>query len=64
VSLKVYDMLGREVAILVDGVKEMGSYSVTFDGGRFASGVYIMRLIAKSEEGKSFVKVRKLVLMK
>jgi hypothetical protein len=64
VSLKVYDMLGREVATLVDGVKEVGSYSVAFDGGKLASGVYIMRFIAKSDEGKSFVKVRKLVLMK
>jgi len=64
VTLKVYDMLGREVATLVDGVMEMGSYSVIFDGSKLSSGVYIARLIAKSGEGKSFVKVRKLVLMK
>ena len=57
-------MLGREVATLVDGVMEMGSYSVIFDGSKLSSGVYIARLIAKSGEGKSFVKVRKLVLMK
>jgi hypothetical protein len=62
--MKVYDVLGREVVTLVDGVKEMGSYTATFDGGRLASGVYIIRLIAQSEEGKSFVKVRKLVLTK
>jgi hypothetical protein len=57
-------MFGHEVAALVDGVKEVGSYSVTFDGGKLASGVYIMRLIAKSDEGKSFVKVRKLMMLK
>jgi len=64
VLLKVYDMLGREVATLVDGVKEVGSYSATFDGARLASGVYIMRLVASSQEGKSFVQTKKMVLMK
>jgi hypothetical protein len=64
VTLKVYDMLGREVATLVDGVKEIGSYSATFDGARLASGVYIMRLVASSQEGKSFVQTKKMVLMK
>ena len=40
-------MLGHEVAALVDGVKEVGSYSVTFDGGKLACGVYIMRVIIR-----------------
>jgi hypothetical protein len=41
VSLKVYDLLGREVATLVDGMKEAGSYSSTFAGSNAASGVYL-----------------------
>jgi hypothetical protein len=57
-------MLGREVATLVDGEKEVGSYSATFDGERLSSGVYIMRLVAQSEEGKSFTQTKKMVLMK
>jgi hypothetical protein len=64
VTLKVYDMLGREVATLVDGIKEVGSYSATFDGEKLASGVYIMRFVARSEEGKDFVQTKKMVLMK
>jgi hypothetical protein len=64
VTLRIYDILGREVATLVDGMEDMGSYSVTFDGGKLASGVYIMRFIAKSDEGKSFVKTKKLMLLK
>jgi hypothetical protein len=42
--LTVYDMLGREVAVLVDGVMSAGSHSVTFDGSGLASGVYLYRL--------------------
>ena len=44
VSLKVYDMLGREVAVLFDGFKRQGYHSITFDASSLASGVYIYRL--------------------
>lgn len=46
VSLKVYDILGREVATLAQGNKAAGNYEVTFNGGDLASGVYLYRLIA------------------
>jgi hypothetical protein len=64
VSLKVYNVLGVEVATLVNERQEAGSYSVPFSaiGGNsstFASGVYIYRL-----EAGSFVSTKKLVLMK
>jgi hypothetical protein len=48
-SLKVYDMLGREVATLVDGVMSAGSHQVTFDGSALSSGIYLVRLTAGSE---------------
>ncbi len=44
VKLTVYDMLGREVAVLVDEKKLPGSYQATFDGSGLASGLYIYRL--------------------
>jgi glycosidase len=44
VRLAVYDILGREVAVLVDGVYPAGRNTVTFDGTRLASGVYLCRL--------------------
>ena len=47
-SVKVYDVLGREVATLVDGVKEPGTYTVQFSGSGLASGVYFYRLTAGS----------------
>jgi Subtilase family/Secretion system C-terminal sorting domain len=59
ITLKVYDVRGREVATLVDEVKQAGRYSVTFDGGKFASGVYLVRM-----ESGSFRQVRKITLIK
>lgn len=45
-SLRVYDVLGREVAVLVDEVKAPGNYSVRFDARGLASGLYLYRLSA------------------
>lgn len=59
VTLKVFDLLGREVVSLVDGRVEAGSHAVTLDASRLASGLYFYRLTA----GK-FTDVKKLVLMK
>jgi len=44
--VKVFDVLGREVATLVNEVKEPGTYTVKFDGSNLASGVYFYRLRA------------------
>lgn len=64
-SLHIYDILGREVATLDEGMKISGSYSATFDGSRLASGVYLMRLTAIPHDGGAAqVQIRKLVLMK
>ena len=40
VQLKIYDMLGREVSILVDAVKSAGDYTVEWDGSNYSSGIY------------------------
>ncbi|HUI29602.1 MAG TPA: glycosyl hydrolase family 28 protein [Candidatus Acidoferrales bacterium] len=58
-TLKVYDLLGREVATLVNERQNAGTHFVTFDGSRLASGVYFYRLNAGN-----FVKTRKLLLVK
>jgi len=59
VSLVVYDVLGREVARLVDGIQQAGYHRVNFDGSNLASGVYYYRLIAGSFSG-----VKQLFLVK
>jgi len=58
-SLKVFDLAGREVATLVNGVLERGAHSVEFDGANLASGVYVYTLQAGAT-----VESRKMVLMK
>jgi len=59
VSLKVYDVLGREVVTLVDGRREAGSHKVTFDGSRLSGGVYIYKLVAGSQSS-----TKKMIFMK
>ncbi len=59
VSLKVYDLLGREVQTLLDAERPAGVHTAWFDGSRYATGVYFYRL----EAGK-FVSTRKLLLLK
>ncbi len=44
VRLSVFDVLGREVAVLIDGYKASGQYTIQFDAGRLASGLYLYRL--------------------
>jgi len=57
--LKVYDLLGREVATLVNEVKQPGTYMVQWDAAGLASGVYFYRL-----QMGNFVDVKKLVLLR
>jgi hypothetical protein len=59
VTLKVYDLLGREVATLVNGQRAAGSYQTIFDASNLSSGVYIYQLRARD-----YVQTRKMVLMK
>ncbi len=59
VRLAVYDVLGREVAVLASGSYPAGSYSFTFDGTNLASGMYLCKLTAGS-----YVAIRKMMLIR
>jgi hypothetical protein len=59
VKLVVYDLLGREVKVLLDEQKAPGKYQVDFDGGKLSLGVYIYRLTAGN-----FVEWKKMLLAK
>jgi hypothetical protein len=57
--LTVYDVLGREVAVLVDGIMPAGAHQVTFDASSLASGMYLYRLTAGGQ-----VITRRMMLVK
>jgi hypothetical protein len=59
VSLKVYDVLGNEIATLVNEEKPVGSYEVEFDADLLPSGIYFYQL-----QTESFVQTRKMLLLK
>ena len=59
VSLKVYDLLGRDIMTLVNGRKQKGTYQVEFDGKNLASGMYFYSLRAAD-----FIETKKFVLLK
>jgi len=59
IQLKVYDILGKEVALLLNEEKEPGVYEVDFDGSKLSGGVYLYRLTAGE-----FSDTKKLILIK
>jgi uncharacterized lipoprotein YddW (UPF0748 family) len=59
VSLRVYDVLGREIATLVDGMSASGNYTVEFDAAALSSGIYFYRLHAGDR-----MMIKKMVLLR
>jgi hypothetical protein len=59
VSLKIYDILGKEVAVLVNETKAPGTYQILFDASQLASGVYVYQL-----KTSSFIESKKMTLVK
>ena len=59
VTLKVYDVLGKEIATLIEGELQSGLYKVNFDASKLTSGVYYYRLT-----GSSFSQTKKMMLVK
>jgi hypothetical protein len=59
VSIRVFDLLGKELATLVDEEKSAGNYDVSFDASRLVSGVYVYKI-----QAGTFVESKKMILMK
>lgn len=67
VVLTLYDVIGREVAILLSGVQQPGSYSVPVDGSQLSSGVYFYKLTISEPTRRTdvrFAAVKKMILIK
>jgi len=58
-TFKVYDILGREIATLVNEIKESGTYSVIFNAERLPSGIYIYQI-----KSGNYIETRKMILNK
>jgi len=59
IKLKIYNLLGREIATLVNEEKSSGNYEIKFDGTNFSSGIYYYTIIAGN-----FTQTKKMVLLK
>jgi hypothetical protein len=59
INLRIYNILGREVATLVSGMTAAGTHTTVWNAGAFSSGLYFVRL-----EADDFVQIRKLLLVK
>lgn len=59
ISLKVFNLLGQKVATLYEGIKNAGTYEITFNGEGLANGIYVYQLKANN-----FVETKKLMLLK
>lgn len=65
VQLKVYDLLGEEIAVLVNEERDKGIYNEVFNGSNLPSGFYIYSLIAHATDGtKEFRESKKMMLIK
>ena len=66
-TLKIYDVLGNEVATLVDEFKPAGSYEIEFDASSLTSGVYFYQIQAvdpESSSGQAYIETKKMILIK
>lgn len=59
ISIKIFDVLGNEVAAIVNGKQNAGSYSVEWNAVNFSSGIYFYKL-----ETPGFTDVKKMILIK
>ena len=67
VTLKIYDVLGNELATLVNEEKPMGNYEVEFDADELPSGIYFYQLISgniSTSSGQVFSETKKMALLK
>ena len=64
VTLEVFDVLGQQVALLVNENLKAGLHSVDFDASDINSGIYFYKLKTENSDGKNYISIRKMVLMK
>lgn len=63
VSLKIYDIMGREIAELINGNQTAGNFTVTFNASNMSSGIYFYQMIGEGN-GQRFITTKKMILLK
>ncbi len=64
VTLKIYNLIGKEISTLVNGKQQAGSYNITFKASDLPSGIYFYKLVAINSMGKEIVQTKKMTLIK
>jgi len=64
VSVKIYNLLGQEVAILINGEVSAGTHSIKFDASSIVSGIYMYELVASGKDGSTYSEVKKMIYVK
>jgi hypothetical protein len=64
ISIKVYDVTGREIATVVNEMKSAGVHSVGFGNNQLSTGTYMYRMTASTTSGKTTVETKKMIVMK
>jgi photosystem II stability/assembly factor-like uncharacterized protein len=64
VTMKIFDITGREITTLINDVHEAGYYTVTFNAANIASGMYFYRIIAEGGTGSRYVMTKKMMVIK
>jgi hypothetical protein len=64
ISVRMFDILGREVVTLVNEARAAGSYTVRWDATGVPSGIYCCRLTARNQAGQVFTQTRRMTIVK
>ncbi len=66
ITLKVYDVLGREIAVLINSIQQAGKHNVSWDASSFPSGVYFYKLIVRQAGSSTgeYTAAKKMILIK
>ena len=67
IKLTIYDLLGREVEILSSGIQHPDNYTITWDGGKYSSGVYLVQMTIQNTQNNDkphFIQTKKIIFLK
>ena len=67
IKLTIYNLLGRQVEILYSGIQHPNNYTITWDGGKYSSGVYLVQMTIQDKQNNDkphFIQTKKMIFLK